>query len=589
MSITVKTKKEAKTEEPKITFVQKVIGSDTYLVMADSASQLEDEFMNLYFTTSSASNIVLQPPYEPKMLTHLVSHNNVLAQCIEAMEVNIDGTGYEFVSVEEGKEGDKSEKDALEAFFGEPYPGKSFLQIRRKLRRDMESTGYGYLEALRNLAGDLVGVRNLESYSMRFVKLDDPVLVTKTIMRGGKEVELQMYERERRFMQKVGNTNLYYREFGTTRQLDKFTGEWETKTNLIPPERRATELIYFDVNPDTRGPYSVPRWINQLPSVVGSRKAEEQNLEFFDAGGMPPAIIFVQGGTLAKDAADQLRAYLSGKNKHRNRAVVVEAQSSSGSLESAGNVQVRVERFGAERANDAMYANYDKTAEEHIRIGFRLPPMFLGRAQDYNFATAVVSYMVAEEQVFKPERVEFDERINKTILKALGIKTWKLRSKPITLKTVEDKMKALQLIAEKVEGEDLVKEVNSIAGTDLKFKEPDPVPAPLLGVQIGPDGKPLPQPPKAPNQGTQPNPQAKDVQEPKKPLNLVKVAHEWGIMKGLLVSKSELTDEEKVEVLKTVDSLGGTDLATFNELVSAYTLGGVSKDLVTLTADCCKH
>jgi capsid portal protein len=423
---------------------------------------------------------------------------------------------------------------------------------------------------------------------MRFVKLDDPVLVTKTIMRGGKEVELQMYERERRFMQRVGNTNLYYREFGTTRQLDKFTGEWETASNVIPPERRATELIYFDVNPDTRGPYSVPRWINQLPSVVGSRKAEEQNLEFFDAGGMPPAIIFVQGGTLAKDASDQLRAYLSGKNKNRNRAVVVEAQSSSGSLESAGNVQVRVERFGAERANDAMYANYDQTAEEHIRIGFRLPPMFLGRAQDYNFATAVVSYMVAEEQVFKPERVEFDERINKTILKALGIKTWELRSKPITLKTVEDKMKALQLIADKVDGRDLVKEVNSIAGTDLKFNESGTAPEPTPGGQTGAGGDPLPGMPTTPGlDSTPPIIQAKTDQEPKKSLNLVNVAHEYGVIKGLLVSKYELTEDEKLEVLKTVESLSGTDLATFNELVSAYTLGGISKDLVTLTADCC--
>ena len=362
MSVTTKTKAPAKTAEPKVTFVQKVIGGDTYLVMSDSATQLEDEFSNMYYTTASTSNVVLQPPYEPKRLMQLVTHNNVLSQCIEAMEVNIDGTGYEFVSVVEGEEGDEQERKTLEAFFNEPYPGKSFIQIRRKLRRDLEGVGYAFIEVLTNLAGEPVGFRNLESYSMRFVKLDDPVLVTKTINRNGVDIELQMYERERRFMQKVGNQKLYYREFGTTRMLDKFSGEWEKEGTPIPPERQATQLVYFDVNPDTSGPYSVPRWINQLPSVVGSRKAEEQNLEFFDAGGMPPAIIFIQGGTLAKDASDQLRGYLSGKNKNRNRAVVVEAQSSSGSLESAGSVQVRVERGGAERANDARFANYDKNA-----------------------------------------------------------------------------------------------------------------------------------------------------------------------------------------------------------------------------------
>lgn len=581
MSITLKNK----TEEPKLTFIQKVIGADTYLVMADSATQLEDEFANLYYTTASSSNVVLQPPYEPKMLAHLVTHNNILNQCIEAMEVNIDGTGYEFVAVEEGKEGDKAEKVLLEGFFNEPYPGKSFLQIRRKMRRDLESTGYAFVEALTNMEGGLVGVRNLDTLSMRFVKLDDPVMVTKTVIRAGQEVTLQMMERERRFTQKLGNSTLYYREFGTTRQLNKITGEWAKEGEIIPPEQQATQVIFFGVNPDTKSPYSVPRWINQMPSVIGSRKAEEQNLEFFDAGGMPPAIIFIQGGTLAKDASDQLRAYLSGKNKHRNRAVVVEAQSSSGSLESAGSVQVRVERFGAERANDAMYANYDKTAEEHIRIGFRLPPMFIGRSQDYNFATAVVSYMIAEEQVFQPERSEFDDVINKTLIKALGVKTWKIASKPITLKTVEDKFKALQLVAEKVEGEDLVKTVNDIAGTDLKYKKPDPVPDPLAQAAALAAGGAVPgQEKKNPTLPFSPG-----EKEPQKRFNLVKVAHDYGVMNGLLVSKSELTDDEKTEVSEVVKSLKGQDRVTFNEMVSAYTLGGVSKDLVTLTGDCCGH
>jgi F0F1-type ATP synthase delta subunit len=57
-------------------------------------------------------------------------------------------------------------------------------------------------------------------------------------------------------------------------------------------------------------------------------------------------------------------------------------------------------------------------------------------------------------------------------------------------------------------------------------------------------------------------------------------------MNGLLVSKSELTDAEKAEVSEVVSSLKGQDRVVFNEMVSAYTLGGVDKDLVTLIADC---
>ena len=592
--------------EHKVHFIQKAIGADTYMVMADSALLIEDEFSNHYFTTDKIENVVLQPPFDPKILASLAVQNNVLGQCVEAMEVNIDGTGHEFVAIEEDEKPDQKEVDLLKEFFNEPCPGKSTLQIRRKLRRDLESTGFGFLEILRNMEGNLVGFRNMESMAMRLLKLDTPVSVKRTLVRGGKEVEFSMMERERRFTQRVGNNLIFFKEFGVERQLNKLTGEWIDGNSPVDLKTYATEVLYFNVNQDVKTPYGVPRWINQLPSVIGSRKAEEANLEFFDAGGMPPAIIFIQGGTLAMDASNQLKHYLSGKNKNKNRAVVVEAQSSSGTLESAGSVQVKVERFGAERANDAMYANYDKAAEDHVRIGFRLPPLFIGKSTDYSFATAVVSYMVAEEQVFQPERREFDDIINKTIVKALGIKKTRFRSKPITLKTVQDKISSLQLIADKVEGQGLIDTVNSMAGMNLKYKEPDPVPPQLQGAAPG-------QPPSTLNNQQKPGQQIPngvnsvgekklvDAQgkplEPNKTqalrtpptkgnLSVVKAAHDWGAIKGLLVTKSEMTEEEKQEVLDHVDSLTGEDRIAFNEMVSAYTLGGVTKDLVSLVDNC---
>ena len=54
------------------------------------------------------------PPFEPNVPLNLVQTNNILNQCIEAMEVNIDGTGHEFVPVEEGKEIDEAEEKIAE-------------------------------------------------------------------------------------------------------------------------------------------------------------------------------------------------------------------------------------------------------------------------------------------------------------------------------------------------------------------------------------------------------------------------------------------------------------------------------------------
>lgn len=615
----------AKAPESKITFIQKVIKNETWMVMAHSAVELEDEWSSLYFTAGQQNNLYLMPPFEPNVLLNLVQTNNVLNQCIEAMEVNIDGTGHEFVPEDEDKEIDKEEEKIAKGFFDEPYPNISMVTIRRKLRRQMESVGYGFIEVLRNVGGDVVGLRSVETSHIRMVKLDAPIQVKKTIERDGKEVELTLWERERRFAQLVAlKQQIYYREFGTSREINRDTGDWEKEGEPVPPEKRGSELLMLGINPDVTTPYFLPRWINELPSVVGSRAAEEQNLQFLDAGGLPPAIVFIQGGTLIKDTSDQLRMYLSGLNKNKNRAVVVEVQSSSGSLDAAGKVDVKVERFGSAQSQDSMFTNYDEVTEEHIRTGFRLPPLFLGKAVDYNFATAQTAYMVAEAQVFLPERAEFDEMINKTIMKELGLKSLKFKSKPITLKDVETQLKALELSMPVATRESFLKEMNTVGNMALDMAE---LPAP----NVGPDGVPLPntpsmdetpsgelpastgvpemtapqkekEPEKPPEEthvilkpGDQMHPKPKGnkvikvppKKEKKAAQELLTLAQNYAIIKGLLphlVQKSDLTIGEAQRIEEEVQNLDPEDARAFNSLLAMQVYGSDDADLSAVIA-----
>jgi capsid portal protein len=381
---------------------------------------------------------------------------------------------------------------------------------------------------IRNVNNEVVFLRHLDSSTMRLVKLDNPVAVERTIDRDGDIFKATIWVRERRFVQRVGTNYIYYKEFGSERRLDRETGAWidggsgqtgfpqinpgapygkakdstalltlkadfnqqrqmdngvapgpaatQRPANLTNPDgtqklNLASEVIHFICDKDATTPYGIPRWINNLPAVLGSRKAEEFNLDFFDAGGLPPAIIFIQGGALADSVKQQLLAYLGGNFKDKQRAAVIEAQSSSGSLDSAGQVKVTTERFGDNRANgtDSMFQVYDEKCENHVRGAFRMPSIFLGKANDYNFATALTAVMVTEAQVFSPERKEFDEKINHTIVRALGAKRYKFKSLPITLKNVDIQLKSLALVMDKVSGEDLVDTINQITGLSLTY------------------------------------------------------------------------------------------------------------------------
>lgn len=521
----------AKKIEGDIHFIRKANKQDTQQVITSSVLELSDEFQSLYFTPRKNTNVIIEPPYNPLQLATLIHRNNILAQCIVTMEVNVDGSGYTFELLDEEKDkitGDTitdtdqktsvgmvqdgspmgipasqkpqdyksvsqiqkvikaspqspskdedsaepvdKELEMLEHFFNEPYPGMSFTTIRRKLRHDIEATGNGYLEVIRNIAGEIVFVRHLDSVMMRLVKLDAPTDVEVTVTRGDKEVKAILPLRERRYAYKVGATILYYREFGSSRKVNKKTGAWiepdsedNKKIDIL-----GSEIIHFIATRDFRTNYGLPRWINQLPSVLGSRKAEEYNLEFFDAGGLPPAIIFIQGGALVGGVKDQLQHYLSGKASQKHRAAIVEVMSTSGSLDSAGSVSVKVERFGPS-ATDIMFNNYDIACGEHIRKSFRLPKVLVGDTDIANRSVTEAAIQAAENQVFQPERYHFDEVINTTIIKALGAKKYRFRSLSMNISDPQIQLNTLTAAGALIKGEDFVDVANELSGLKMKY------------------------------------------------------------------------------------------------------------------------
>ena len=444
----------------------------TKAVAQSNALEVEDEFMKGLSPT--ISDQVLIPPYDPEKLRQLVKENNSIRQCIDAMEVNVDGTGYHFAHKEEREETEEEDEriKEIEGFFNEPYPGISFTTQRRALRREQEEVGYAFLEVIRNPQDEILFSRMVPSHTVRLMKLDDPVEVEKTVMRNGKEVKTKVAVRERRFVQKVADKHVFFREFGTSRDVNKETGEWSESGARLKAHERGSELIYLLIHKDSNSPYGVPRWINQIPSVLGSRKAEEMNLNFFDNEGIPTALIFLHGELTGSGTKETIEQVLNAKQKDRLRAAVVTVSSVEGSLErGGGNAKVQVERFSSEQQNDAMFEGYDEKSEKRIRASFRLPPLFVGRTEGYNYATAYASYAVAEAQVFKPERDEFDEKITITLLKELGYTEYKMVSHPLSISDAIVQLKGVEMTKEYTSPQNQIDAVNEICNLDMQFDE----------------------------------------------------------------------------------------------------------------------
>jgi PBSX family phage portal protein len=451
---------------------------DNSRAISSNVMDPEDEFQSVYIGGTNARGIIA-PPYGLRTLDRLAQTNNALSPCVEAMVTNIEGTGYTFEPEHDDKIDDieQTKIDEQIQFFAEAWPGTSFVHIRQEVRRDLERTGNGYMEIIRNARDDVVFMRHADSKMMRIVRLDEPVVAEKTVMRKGVEVTIRTKVRERRFVQMLnGRTIIWFKEFGSNRDLDKYTGVWADPGVRLPANRRATEIMHFIALPDAYTPYGVPRWIMQLPSVLGSRKAEEFNLDFFDNGGVPPILILLQGGVLTSETRKALEQGLYQGARRANRVQIVEAEPSGGAIDSASNARMTVERFGHERQNDSMFEKYDDKCEVRIRRCFRLPPIFVGSALDYSFATAYASYTCAEAQVFKPERAAFDTRISMQLITAMGYRGYSMRSHAMHINDATSQLNGITLAnrTNRLAPEDLIEGVNDVCGLHLKVSE-DPV------------------------------------------------------------------------------------------------------------------
>lgn len=445
----------------------------TNLVTKSDASSNEldesDAFQEYYGLTDTG-NAPLAPPYDPNVLLSLVRNSNTVGTCIDAYVANIETTGFRIVARDEDQEIDEEHRKQVVSFFEFPDEKTSLLNERAFLRRRFESVGYSFIEVIRHPNREIAVFRGFRSPNVRLVELDTPVTIKKVLPRTPPK-EIKKTRPERRYMQILPNgKKRYFAEFGASRDLDKNTGRWAKKGEELSFQRRASQLIHWQQG---EGLYGEPRWIRQVPSVKGSRLAEQLNLKYFDKGGIPPVIIFVKGGQLSENTnAKKFREALEGKGPSLEIAVL-EFVASEGNIENPGKVELQVERFGAEQMKDSLFEKYLDQCTKRIRgLGFRLTPLFIGFSEDHTQATALASLVVNEDQVFGPERQGFDELINKTLMVELDPSgTLKFVSKPKTFQTLELKIRGLNLIKGRIDLAELIPVVNDLFGFNFEVPE----------------------------------------------------------------------------------------------------------------------
>lgn len=469
--------------------------------------QYDDPYDGLY---DSYGDRILRPPYSPTRLYEVYEESGVIQACVETIIQNVDGYGHRIVpnsgSELDLSEEERNEKERIEAFFETPNGVESFYEIREKLRRDIEVTGNGYLEVVRNTLGKPHLLFWLDAKKTRLLPLDEErVPVEVKLLRDGKIVRETVYRQFRSFVyinEATEKTLVYFKEYGDPRILDAETGEFydpgKEPKDFIP----ASEVIHFK---EGNGTYGIPRWIGTLLNALGLSRAEFVNFDLFDSQAVPPLIITVAGGELTDESFEDLLALLKKSKGVQNfhKVLVLEAESSAVTPDGRSAVpKIEVQDLMAFRREDSLFSKYLNEGRTAVRtLGFRLPGIFIGDHTGVNFATAKISRELAEEQLFIPLRLKFDDKINATLMRDLNATNLRFKTDGPVIKSSQDVVTIFpQLLKSSVFSmNELVQFTNENFGLNLKPYEDSWADLPIglllywfqaLGMKAGGEGLP---------------------------------------------------------------------------------------------------
>lgn len=505
----------------------------------DSASRPGGEDLSQAFAQAGA----LEPPYDPEALCLLMEHSNSLRQNVDSYATNIDGFGHRFEPAIDFEAADadqqvedtiyleraaarergelevselqptadevaarkrelqklaRLERARLESFFDFCCFEHSFADLRRRTRQDLEVTGNAYWEVLRDGRGHIARLVYVPSYTVRLLPLDStPVEVEDRIRVSRVTFESTSARRRmRRYVQIQGTERVYFKAFHDPRVVSQRTGQvFDTIDALLEADERdgpATELIHFAIH-SPRSPYGVPRWIGTLLSVLGSRQMEEVNYLYFENKSVPPLALLVSGGRLSEASVPRIERFIEENLKGKNnfhKVLILEAESGEGSGDGT-HAKIELRPLTDAQQQDALFQVYDERNIDKVGSAFRLPKLLRGESKDFNRATAESALRFAEDQVFQPERDEFDFMMNRRLLADMGIRFWRFRSQtPVA----RDPERMTQMVEKLVRVGVLTPEEGRILAGDIFNREfqrigddwtKRPITLTLAGIQTG--------------------------------------------------------------------------------------------------------
>lgn len=348
---------------------------------------------------------IVQPPYNVMYLAQLYDLSPYHHAAVDAKVSNTVGLGYKFEETQkllDKLEDASTDEKALEklrrkiskarVMMGDKLESlnsdDSFEEIMKKVYKDLETTGNGYLEVGRTSAGAIGYIGHIPAITMRIRRHRDG------------------------FVQVVYNRYTYFRNFG-----DK------TTQDQIGTDPRPNEVIHFKKYTPTNTYYGVPDILSAKNAVAGDEFASRYNLDYFENKAVPRYIITTKGARLNADSERKLLEFFQIGLKGRNHRTLYIPLPADGE-----NARVEFEMNAVEAGiQDSSFSNYAVENRDRILIAHRTPLSKIG-----NGVPSPLDDKIFKEQVTRPSQDALEIQINKIIKEFTDIFKFKFEELTLT-------------------------------------------------------------------------------------------------------------------------------------------------------------
>lgn len=432
----------------------------------------------------------LSPPYNLATLRSIADISDILNQCIEAYVTNIAGFGFDIRytvdDLEETEEMKEEWNQLDDVIKGLSYDRPS-KEVVEEVIRHVEECGNGYIEVIRNLKGEVVGIDSIKPEFMTVTKLN------RVIDKEGRELKVRYFVFRDSTNDSGRSSGTWYKTFGdpTPLNVNGSIGKEDSGT--------ATEIIPLKIG-DFQDPYGVPRWIGVLIKILGNRKADELNFRYFTQGRHVPLAITLENAQLTAESEATLQSYANsiGGEENQHKFLLLEAEKVGPADEMLGmedkfKPAIHIEKLADILQKDALFLEYDKNVIDSVLSAFRLPPVYVGLSSDYNRATVETAKELTEEQVFQPQRESYSSRFN-SMFQEYRFKYVELFLKSSNVVNMEDVKAILEpaIKANSIAPNDLRDIVSKVLNKPLEAFDGDEYNKPIItnsqGNAIGPVG-----------------------------------------------------------------------------------------------------